>query len=330
VVVLANSCHAERLRELQKVHHEISWYEVGNDIEHLINQVNNGDVEYAVINSIDAASHKRFFPELRVGFDLTTEEPLAWAFSLNGDGSLVAAANEYIAKVKKDGTLEQLEHKYFAHINQLDYVSTRTFLRDVESRLPRLKEIFYTAAARYEIEWQLLAAMSYQESHWKDNAVSPTGVRGLMMLTQMTASDLGVKDRDDPEESIMGGTEYFDSLKKRLSKSIQEPDRTWMALAAYNVGLGHLEDARKLTQSRKKNPNLWSDVRETLPLLSQQKWHSKTRHGYARGHEPVQYVRNIRNFYEILLWNEQQQSPTTLEADSQDIRIEFSPQNKEL
>ena len=150
------------------------------------------------------------------------------------------------------------------------------------------------------------------------------------MLTRNTASDLGIQDRTDPEQSIMGGTEYFVNLKKRLPESIEEPDRTWMALAAYNVGLGHLNDARKLTSEQDGNPDSWADVREILPLLSKRKWYSKTKHGYARGREPVEYVRNIRNYYEMLIWLSNHESAETLEADSQDIRIEFAPLKKEL
>jgi len=330
IVVVANSSHAERLRKLQEAHPDVSWSETGDDIETLIELVDKGEIDFTIADSIDAATNKRFFPELRVGFDLTTEEPLAWAFALDGDGTLLAAANEYIKQAKQSGFLEKLKQKYYEHIDQLDYVSTRTFMRDVKNRLPKLQELFYTAAARYETDWQILAAISYQESHWRLNAVSPTGVRGVMMLTRQTAKDLDVKNREDPEQSIMGGTRYFLEMKKRLPESITEPDRTWMALAAYNIGLGHLQDARKLTAARDGNPDSWSDVRETLPLLSKRKWYSKTKHGYARGREPVQYVRNIRNYYEMLIWLSNHKSPDTMEAENQDIRIEFAPVKKEL
>lgn len=330
IVVVANSSHADRLRQLQEAHPDVSWSETGEDIETLIELVDKGEIDFTIADSIDAATNKRFFPELRTGFNLTNEEPLAWAFPLDGDGTLLDAANEYIKEVKQSGFLEKLQQKYYEHINELDYVSTRAFMRDVTNRLPRLQELFYTAAARYDTDWQLLAAISYQESHWRTNAVSPTGVRGVMMLTRETASDLKVTDRKDPEQSIMGGTRYFLSIKKRLPERITEPDRTWMALAAYNVGMGHLEDARKLAETDDSDPDSWSSVRETLPLLSKRKWFTKTKYGYARGKEPVQYVRNIRNYYEMLIWLSNQKTPETMEADNQDIRIEFAPLKKEL
>ena len=330
IAVLANSSHAENLRKLQESYPDVSWSETGEDIETLIELVDNGQLDFTIADSIDASTLKRFYPELRVGFNLTNEESLAWAFPIDGDGSLQAAANIFLEEAERNGLINKLKQKYYEHIEHLDYVSTRAFMRDVKKRLPALQTLFYTAASRYDVDWQLLAAISYQESHWRRNAVSPTGVRGVMMLTRNTASDLGIKDRTDPEQSIMGGTEYFVSLRKRLPESINEPDRTWMALAAYNVGLGHLLDARILTEGMDGNPDSWANVRETLPLLHKRKWYKKTKHGYARGREPVGYVRNIRNYYEMLIWLSNQQSPETIEADSQDIRIEFAPVKKEL
>jgi len=122
------------------------------------------------------------------------------------------------------------------------------------------------------------------------------------MLTNATANELGVKDRTNPFESTNGGANYLSRMKKRIPARITEPDRTWMALAAYNVGLGHLEDARVLTQREGGNPDKWVDVRKSLPLLTQKKWYKQTKYGYARGHEPVLYVKNIRNYYDLLIW----------------------------
>ncbi len=125
-----------------------------------------------------------------------------------------------------------------------------------------------------------------------------------MMLTRATASDLKLEDRVDPHSSINGGTKYFLTMLEKIPERIREPDRTWMALASYNVGFGHLEDARILTQNAGGNPDTWLDVRKHLPLLSNRKWYEKTRHGYARGMEPVVYVQNIRNYFDLLVWLE--------------------------
>lgn len=122
------------------------------------------------------------------------------------------------------------------------------------------------------------------------------------MLTKSTAKQLGVTDRTDPVQSITGGALYFKQRLKQIPDQIQEPDRTWFALASYNVGFGHLEDARILTQKSNANPNKWLDVKKSLPLLSKKKWYEQTRYGYARGGEPVRYVENIRSYYDLLFW----------------------------
>ncbi len=136
------------------------------------------------------------------------------------------------------------------------------------------------------------------------------------MLTQRTAADLGIKNRLDPASSIEGGARYFASRRLKVADSIQEPDRTWMALAAYNVGAGHLEDARIIAEQRGKDPNKWIDVRQTLPLLAKRKWYKKTKHGYARGWEPVRYVENIRSYYDLLRWIDESKQNTTPEPDA--------------
>ena len=175
----------------------------------------------------------------------------------------------------------------------------RAFQRRIEERLPQYEELF-KAAAGEDVDWRLLAAISYQESHWNPDARSPTGVRGLMMLTNDTASQLGVEDRTDPAQSIAGGAEYLRWVRGKIPERIPEPDRTWLALATYNIGFGHLEDARKLTQRGGGDPDRWNDVRRHLPLLAKKKYYETVRHGYARGGEAVAYVENIRTYFDLL------------------------------
>ncbi|RMH22280.1 MAG: lytic transglycosylase F, partial [Gammaproteobacteria bacterium] len=170
----------------------------------------------------------------------------------------------------------------------------------------------------YQIDWRFLAAIGYQESHWKRRAISPTGVRGIMMLTLSTASQMGVKNRLDARQSIMGGAEYFRNIHNRIPYSIPEPDRTLMALAAYNMGLGHLKDLRKLTRERGEDSMKWVVLKKNLPLLQQKRWYKKTRHGYARGNEAKRYVENIWRYYvqlqaEFTARGEPQESPDTID-----------------
>lgn len=303
LVVTAGGPQARRLAELRAELPALSWEERGDvDTEELLYLVWQQEIPYTVANSNEVTLSRRFYPELQVAFELTEPQPLAWIFPAGKDRSLEQAAAEFFESLTQSGRLRQILDRYYGAARRLDYVGTRTFLRHIEERLPRYQELFERAAERYELDWRLLAAISYQESHWNPRARSPTGVRGMMMLTLRTAEQLGVDNRLDPEQSIIGGAQYYTIVKAKLPERIPEPDRTWMALAAYNVGFGHLEDARKITEMQGGDPDKWVDVARHLPLLSQRRWYTRTRHGYARGQEPVQYVQNIRSYYDILTW----------------------------
>jgi membrane-bound lytic murein transglycosylase F len=192
----------------------------------------------------------------------------------------------------------------FAHLDAMQNGGNKLFAQRIETRLPRYRGLMQSAARAQGLDWPLLAAMSYQESFWNPDATSPTGVRGLMMLTLETARELSIADRLDPRESIHGGARYFAQLKSRLPSTVAEPDRTWMALAAYNMGMSHLEDARILTQHLGKNPNLWTDVKRQIPLLQDERYYRYLPNGYARGKEAIAYVERIRQYHTILTWHD--------------------------
>jgi len=308
--VLAASSHAEHLIRLKGDYPHLNWTEnteLGS--EELLSLLYEGLIDYTVADSHEVAINQRFLPELRIAFDLTEPEPLAWAFPRFRDGSLHQAATAYFERLQETGQLARLAEKHYGHVNDFDYVGTRTFMRHIDQRLPQFRAQFEAAGNDHNMDWRLLAAMAYQESHWNPRAVSPTGVRGIMMLTQVTARDLGVERRTDPSQSIEGGSRYFKSLLDRLPERIQGRDRYWLALAAYNIGYGHLEDARVITQQRGGDPDKWMDVKENLPLLHKRKWYSQTRYGYARGNEAVRYVENIRSYYDILAWTIERNTP---------------------
>lgn len=296
------------MRELQAEHPKLSWKE-SNDIEvaSLLSQVANGDLDAAVVFEHQFRLNRLFFPEVEDGFRLGKPLSLAWAFPAGQGLGLVREANRFLADMQDNGLLQRLETRYFGRDNYLEYVGARTFISHAQKRLPDYAPLFRQSARNTGFDWKLLAAVGYQESHWNPEATSPTGVRGLMMLTRPTASDLGIEDRLDPAQSIEGGARYLRSLEQRLPESITGDDRLYMALAAYNVGLGHLYDARDITRQRGGNPDAWEDVRRSLPLLQESGWYEKTRHGYARGGEPVIYVRNIRRYHEILAYVDRSQ-----------------------
>jgi membrane-bound lytic murein transglycosylase F len=184
----------------------------------------------------------------------------------------------------------------------LAYEDTRQFHHDLDARLPQYRAWFEEASEQTGIDWRLLAAIGYQESKWDPEAQSPMGASGMMMLTSNTADALGVEDRSDARENILAGARYFQEVRAKVPAHIPEPDRTWLAIAAYNVGYGHLEDARRLAQMRGKNPDSWQDVREQLPLLADETWYERLKHGFARGAEPAQFVDHIQRFLKLLEW----------------------------
>lgn len=317
--VVAESSHAEQLRQLHEEYPNLVWYE-NHDAEstELLFRVSEGTIDYTVADSNELQLNQRYYPEVREAFNLSDPEYLAWALPKSNDRSLLNEVERYFERIRESGTLEQLLDSYYAQTDRFDYVGTRVFLRHIGIRLPQYEQAFREAATEVGVDWRLLAAIGYQESHWNPRAVSPTGVRGIMMLTLNTAAFIGIDNRTDPRESIFGGARYFANLRSRLPTRIHEPDRTWLALAAYNVGLGHLEDARVITQRQGGNPDRWTDVREHLPKLSQRRYYQDTTYGYARGREPVIYVDNIRSYYDVLVWLHAEGATATaaaLEAD---------------
>ena len=275
-----------------------------SDSEELLQKVAEGELDYTLADSNRLALQRRRYPNLAVAMTIEDSMPMAWALDRSQDDSIKAAMVEYFGTVHQSGWFTVLEDKYFGHIRTFDYVDSRAFNKSAETTLKRYKSMFQQYAG--DLDWRLLAAMSYQESHWKPDAVSRTGVRGLMMLTMDTANDWDVEDRTDPEQSIRGGARYFASLLSRIPARIGNPDRTWMAMAAYNIGMGHLEDARVLTERQGGNPDLWVDVKQRLPQLKQKKYYRTTNYGYARGDEALQYVDNIRRYYDSLVWLDEQ------------------------
>lgn len=308
IMVLKGSTHAEQLAELKKQNPAIE-YEESDAVEvvDLLRMVDEGQIDLTLVDSNEVAMNQVYFPNVRVAFDLGNASNQSWAVAAGDDNSLLNEINSYLDKVEKNGTLQRLKDRYYGHVDVLGYVGAYTFAQHLQQRLPKYEKHFKAYAKEEKVDWRLLAAIGYQESLWQPAVTSKTGVRGLMMLTQNTAQAMGVSNRLDAKQSIMGGAKYLAKIKDELDDSIAEPDRTWFALAAYNVGTGHLEDARTLAKREGLNPNKWLDVKKMLPRLAQKQWYSKTRYGYARGGEPVHFVANIRRYYDILTWVTQPQ-----------------------
>ncbi|MDZ7782295.1 MAG: membrane-bound lytic murein transglycosylase MltF [Halioglobus sp.] len=307
IVTLAGSSHAEALRTLRDTALEdLAWREIGEgDTMDLLAMVRQGKAQLALIDSTEFAVQQSLFPRLKVAFDLGAEEEIVWYLPPGRDHArLLARINALLQRLEQEGTLAQLREQHFGHVAGISRIGSHTFNLNMQRDLPPYRELIQQVAGEYQIDWRLLAAIAYQESHWNPLAASPTGVRGMMMLTLPTAREMGVDNRLDAGQSLRGGARYYKNIKRRLPPDIVEPDRTWMALAAYNIGMGHLEDARVLTERQGGDPHLWRDIMERLPLLQQSKFYKTLRYGYARGTEAVNYVQNIRHYYRILQWQD--------------------------
>ncbi len=319
VLVLSNSSHATTLEALRdSAHPALRWQTLEEaDSMELLERVDSGDTTLAVLDSNEFRIQQSLYPRLAKAFELGPEEPIVW-YLPGGDRSksLALAINDFFTRIQDSGLLAQLREQHFGHASVVTRIGSHTFARNMRAILPQYEEIIREAAEEYQMDWHLLAAVAYQESHWDPQATSPTGVRGMMMLTNATAEELGVANRLDARESLRGGARYLKNIKRRLPEDIAEPDRTWMALAAYNIGMAHLEDARVLTDRQGGDPHLWSEVMQRLPLLQKREFYRTTRYGYARGQEAVRYVQNIRHYYSILQW---QASPVAQPQPPQDV-----------
>lgn len=278
-------------------------------VEDLLLAVADGAIDATLVDSSMFRINRSFYPRLQVAFTLPASMPRAWAFAPGPDDSLVQEARSFFLQARQEGRVAAIFERYYTDSDKLGQFDLFHFLERVRDRLPAWIGAFREAGDIHGIDWRLLAAVGYQESLWDPLASSHTGVRGIMMLTERTAQQLGVDDRLDPYQSIDGGARYLRRLRDRLPARIAEPDRTWMALAAYNMGIGHLHDARLLADKQGMDPDQWADVRLNLALLSQEKWYRQTRHGFARGVEAREFVDNIRRYFEVLTWMDTRDHP---------------------
>ncbi len=310
VEVVAGSSHVQALRDARKKVPALHWTEVRAQWdEELLERLARGDVDAVVVDSNEFDVARKYYPELAVAFEIPPAEQLAWVFPATADQTLYKQSQQFFMRIKRDGSLKRIIDRYYAQSDRLEDTDVSEFLDKMRTVLPKFRPFFYKAQEETGLDWRLIAAISYQESHWDPYATSPTGVRGMMMLTTDTADKMGVGDRLDPKQSVLGGAKYLAMLIEQMPLRITEPDRTWMALAAYNQGQGHLEDARVLAQRRKLNPSAWCDVKQTMPLLSDSDQFSQTKHGFCRGGEAVVFVENVRTYYDILVKYENPYNP---------------------
>lgn len=302
IAVIRGSTHAASLARLAATVPGLQWTELDNvDQLDLLARVAGGAIDLTIADSSEFALGRYFHPELRPAFTLLESEEIAWALGPRSH-ELLAFVQRYFDGLAGDGRLASILARHDRTMARVDRIDAAAFVEDVRRTLPAYRPWFEEAAAETGVDWRLLAAIGYQESQWDHSAVSPTGVRGLMMLTEETARRVGVTNRDNPRHSIQGGARYLVLVRDTIPQRIPEPDRTWFALASYNIGYGHLEDARVLAQRQGKDPDSWDEVRAVLPLLAQERWFTQTSRGYARGWEAVGFVRRVQTYLEVLEW----------------------------
>ncbi|PRY71802.1 membrane-bound lytic murein transglycosylase MltF [Halomonas ventosae] len=297
--VTADSSYAEKLESLVNTYTGIAYEEDPRTTEMLLAEVANRQIDCTLADSNIVQMVRRHFPHLEVAMNLTSGDRLGWYLPA-GHRALAEMAGQWMGSAEGQQSVAAMEERYYAYIGEFDFVDLRALNRRIDERLPSFLELFLEASEETGMPADLLAALAYQESHWDPGAVSPTGVRGIMMLTRNTAKSVGVTNRLDPAAAIDGGARYLADRHDRLPDTIPEPDRTYLALASYNIGRGHLLDARELARELGKNPDSWADMREVLPLKADKRYYPQTRYGYARGYEPVHYVQRIRNYQDVI------------------------------
>ncbi len=301
VGVVAGTGLEATLAKVRSDHPDVQWRELAVPAaDGLIEQVSEGSLGYALVASNEAALARNVFLNVETAFAVGPKQELVWVLSAT-QAALRDKVNAFFARIGNDGTLQRLIDRYFGHVRRIERNGAGAFQARIRNVLPAYTALFHQAQQESGIEWRLIAAIAYQESLWDPQATSETNVRGMMMLTEDTARRLRVRDRLDARQSIAAGARYLADLKRSMPARIAEPDRTWIALAAFNIGIGHLEDARVLAVRRKLNPDSWSDIKKTLPLLAQADLADDTKFGFARGGQAVVFVETVRAYYDVLL-----------------------------
>jgi membrane-bound lytic murein transglycosylase F len=302
LVVATDSPQQQLLAELRRSGDpSLTWTELSREQADPLDWVASNDADCAIVDETEFQFARFLKPDTVVAFKLPGTRAVQWMVRKDAP-DLRAAVNAFFGDADRSGLLTQLDKETLAGLHEFEYLEAQRYQDDIANRLPALRPAFESAAVANGLDWRLIAAVAYQESKWHADATSGEGAAGIMMLTDTTATAVGVKDRLNAQDSIRGGATYLARVVQMFPERIPEPDRTWFALAAYNVGFGHLEDARILAQARGRDADSWDEVAKMLPLLAEERWYLQTKRGYARGWEPVDFVKQVRGFLAVLEW----------------------------
>lgn len=281
------------------------------EMEEMLRRVSSGEFEATIADEnlveLEAGTGSEVAARIPIGEPL----PKAWAARTDSP-QLHAAASEWLARKRKDGFIKILYEKYFRPQARLAKAAKNFELRADESgRISPFDATLRSLGKEVGIDWRLLAAVAMRESRFDPKAKSPFGACGLMQVMPATAIEhgklSGAKEQiaqrliADPQLNLRVGAKYLRWLMERFDRDgIAQKEQIHFALAAYNVGLGHIHDARALAEQIGKNKSVWFDnVEAALRLKADPKWHEKTRLGFCRAAEPIQYVREIQGLYDL-------------------------------
>lgn len=325
IIMLAGAVQAQTLRALDITPPPLIVERSDVDGLELLAGVAGRHHELVASTGLHFAVAANFYPDLAIAFELPEKLAYVWAFHADRPALLEHAAR-FIESARQDGTLRRLNDRYFGHIRRMDSRDSQVFFEHVRSRLPDFRQEFHAAQEISGIDWRLLAALAYQESKWDPLATSSTGVRGMMMLTEDTADRLKVTNRLDARQSIRAGAKYLALLMDDLPEGIKHPDRLWFALAAYNLGQGHLNGARAFAPGLKRDPDDWFDMKQVLPLMARPEYYARLKSGRARGGEAVILVENVRNYFDMLSRFEPAHTPPRLGEKTPQTKRKLSAQ----
>ncbi len=252
----------------------------------LIEMVAGGLLPWAIVDSYKPQLWEGVFDNLVVRDDIVFNSgtELAWAIR-QGSPELLQLCNQFLKK-HREGTLtgNVLANRY---IRDFDWAANALERADYE-RFEELEVIFRAYAERYEFDHLMLAAQGYQESRLDQSVRSRAGAVGVMQVLPSTARDpnVGIDDISEVDSNIHAGTKYMDFLRSRYfsEPAIEEQDRNWLALAAYNAGPRRMINLRNKAEKLGYDPNRWFDNVEVVAARD-------------IGQETVQYVSNIFKYY---------------------------------
>jgi membrane-bound lytic murein transglycosylase F len=299
VDVVRGSAHHERLEELRREGIDViirTHDSLPEDL--LIQKVARGEIDFTVANSNIALMIRRYYTSASVQALGRDTIPLGWAVRPEAR-QLLEKVNSFFRAIRETGRLDDIYEKYHWNIGDFDYIDLKAFHERMRTRLPRYRPFIKEAARQNGFDWCLIAAQAYRESHLDPLARGAFDAQGLMQILPATSRSLKVVDPFDPVASIKAGVFYLKTLYDQFD-AIEEDDRVLFALAAYNVGAGHVQDARRLASQEGLDPDRWESVAKTLPLLRYRTYFRNAEQGFCRGDITVAYVKHILIYWDIL------------------------------